>query len=155
MIGALRHDRRAVAALELALVAPVLLAMFASLTDFTLALSDRMRIAGAVAAGTVYAFNQGQLLAGSPQSVSAADVQSEVQGSTNLAGVAVSVTGPTLYCVTNAALSTGHAGTKCANGSLPGTYVVITASYHYTPMLPLYSMAAPTTLSETASVRLY
>ncbi|HEX5325195.1 MAG TPA: hypothetical protein VFW75_00865 [Acetobacteraceae bacterium] len=30
-----------------------------------------------------------------------------------------------------------------------------TASYNYTPMLPLYSMIAATTLAETASVRLY
>ena len=156
MIRAVARDRRGVAALELALVAPVLLAMFGSLTDFTLALSDRMRIAGAVAGGAQYAFNQGQLLAGSQQSVSATDVQSKVQGGTNLAGLAVAVTGPTLYCVASAALTAGRAGTKCASGSLPGTYVIITASYHYTPMLPFYSMMArSTTLSETASVRLY
>ena len=155
MIRALRHDRRGVAALELALVAPVLLAMFGSLTDFTLALSDRMQIAGAVAGGAQYAFNQGQLLAGSQQSVSAADVQSKVQGGTNLPGVAVAVTGPALYCLASATLTADKAGTKCANGSAPGTYVIITASYPYTPMLPLYSMMASKTLSETASVRLY
>ncbi len=154
MIRALSHDRRGVAALELALVAPVLLAMFGSLTDFTLALSDRMRIAGAVAGGAQYAFNQGQLLAGSQQSVSAVDVQGKVLGGTNLGGVAVAVTGPALYCLANATLAADTAGTKCANGSPPGTYVIITASYHYAPLLPLYSTMAPTTLSETASVRL-
>ncbi len=150
-----RSDRRGVAALEFALVAPVLLTAVAGLADFTLVLADRMQIASAVGGGTEYAFNQGQVLAGTQQSVLSTDVQSKVASGTGLAGVTVTVTGPGTYCVSSGALVTGTVGTACPNGNPPGTYMIITATYQYHPMLPFYSMMATTTLTESASVRLY
>jgi len=151
----MKQDRRGIAAVELALIAPVLLSVLAPLTDFTLALSDRMQLAAAVEAGAAYAFNQGQLLEGTQQSVSASDVQAKVLAGTRL-GATVQVTGPSTYCISSTAtLIAGTPGTACANGNPPGTYMIITASYHYSPMLPVYSMMAATTLTETASVRLY
>jgi Flp pilus assembly protein TadG len=147
-------DRRGIAALEFVVIAPALLTMLASLADFGLALRDRTQLAAAVDAGAAYAFAQGQAVADTTQSVSATDVQAKVLAATAL-GATVSVTGPATYCIVNAALTAGTAGTACPNGNPPGTYMIITASFRYRPMLPVYSLMAATTLTETASVRLY
>lgn len=147
-------DRRGIAALEFVVVAPVLLTALASLADFGLVLGNRTQLAAAVDAGAAYAFAQGQTVSETKGSVSATDVQAKVLAATAL-GATVSVTGPATYCIVNAALSAAAAGSTCSDGNPPGTYMIITASYQYEPMLPVYSLMATTTLTETASVRLY
>ncbi len=156
------QSRDGVAVLEFALVVPVLLTIFAGLSDFLLAFSDRIQLASAVAGGASYAFNQGQNVSGTAQAVSATDVKAKILSSLNLPNVSVTVTGPSLDCVTNssgvppvATLTAATAGTACTNGQSPATYVVITASYTYSPMMPFYSTLSSTALTENAVVRLY
>lgn len=156
------HDRTGVAALEFALVVPVLLTIFAGLSDFLLAFSDQIQLASGVASGAAYAFNQAQNVSGTASPVSSNDVQAKVLSSINLPNVSVTVTGPSLDCITKsnttppvASLTAGTAGTTCASGQSPANYLVITASYTYTPMMPFYSTLANTTLTENAVVRLY
>lgn len=163
MLRNLLNSRGGIAAVEFALVAPVLLTIVAGLSDFPLALSDRMKIAGGVADGAGYAFNQGQDPLGTMSAVSDSDVQSRVRSSINLPNVQVKVSGPSLYCFSNSstgnppstALTLAAVGSTCPNGNPPGTYIVISASYVYTPLLPFYSTLATTTLTESAAVRLY
>jgi Flp pilus assembly protein TadG len=153
--------RSGVAAVEFALIMPVLLAVIGGLTDFGLAFLDQCELAAAVTAGSQYAFSQGQI----NQTAQAHDVQQKVQNALALVGASVTVTGPTLYCVTrNIAANppatsfnseAAVAGQTCKSGNLPGTYVVITAAYTYSPIMPLYSQVARTTLQEVAYVRLF
>ncbi len=157
-----RGDRRGVAAVEFAIVAPVLLLMLGGVTDFGLLMSGKSQLANGVAQGVQYA-----LLVG--PSVSSATVKSIVQTGSSRSGVqpavSVTVTGPACYCVSGqpAALSTSSTAlspTYTCTGSCPGTttspqaFLVIQASYTYQPLMPLYSQLASPTVAETVTVKL-
>jgi Flp pilus assembly protein TadG len=155
-------DRRGVAAIEFAIVAPVLLMMLAGTADFGLIRTGKSQMANGVAQGIEYALLQGP-------SVTAANVISMVQAGATRAGLAntvtVVVTGPACYCVTGfpAALvtpSTALSGTyTCTNtctapSVAPAPFMTVTASYVYQPLLPFYSKLATPTIAETIMVRL-
>jgi Flp pilus assembly protein TadG len=156
------EDRRGVAAIEFAIVAPVLLMMLAGITDFGLIRAGKSQMANGIAQGLEYAFLQGP-------SVTAANVISMIQAGAARAGLANTVTvvviGPACYCVTGfpAALvtpSTALSGTyTCTNtctapsvASAP--FMTVTASYVYQPLLPFYSKLATPKVAETMTVRL-
>lgn len=157
------HDRRAVAAVEFAVICPLLLLIMGGLADFPLAFWDHSLIETGIANGATYAFQQMQADLALNQQVSASEVQAIVESAINLSDVTVVVTQPALECENiddsttppTATLVAAAAGSTCANGSLPGTYVTITASYVYKPLMPLYSQMANTTFTETANVRVY
>jgi Flp pilus assembly protein TadG len=157
----LRGDRRGLAALEFALVAPMLLLILGGITDFGLIMVGRSRLASGVAQGGQFA-----LLTGA--GVSAAAITTNVQNGATRAGltetVTVTVTGPACYCVTStpAALGSKSAlsgvntctATCPANASGPGTFVTIAAKYTYQPLMPLYSLLSNPTVTQTTTVRL-
>jgi Flp pilus assembly protein TadG len=158
------HNRSGVAAIEFALVVPVLLMIVGGLSDFPVALLDEIQIATGVADGAAYAFSKAQNISGTLAPVSSSDVQSKVLGAINLPNVTVTVTPPTLGCVSHNTTSTppvttlipATAGSTCgASNNPPGTYMVITASYVYSPVMPLYSQLTSTTLTKSVVVRLY
>jgi hypothetical protein len=87
-----------------------------------------------------------------------------VQNALNLAGASVPLPTLALYCVVRNTAATPPtttlsgpmtAGQNCPSGNLPGTYVTITATYTYVPIMPFYSRLASTTLREIAYVRLF
>jgi Flp pilus assembly protein TadG len=155
-------DRRGVAALEFAIVAPVLLMLLAGITDFGLLRTAKSQMANGVAQGIAYALLQGP-------SVTAANLTSMVQTGSARAGlsntVTVVVTGPACYCVTGfpAALATSTpalsasytcTGTCTSPAVAPAPFVTVQASFVYQALLPFYSKLATPTVSETISVRL-
>ncbi|MDE2517176.1 MAG: pilus assembly protein [Rhodospirillales bacterium] len=144
--------RRGVAALEFALVMPVLLIMLGGVVDFGLVMLARSQLASAVTQGAEYAMATGS-------SVSPSSIRTMVQSASPLAGVTATVTpssGAACYCVTGTplALSSHICTSACPDGSSPGVYLTIKAQYTYQPILPFYSALAATTLSEQAQVRL-
>nr|WP_294505534.1 TadE/TadG family type IV pilus assembly protein [uncultured Rhodopila sp.] len=143
------RDDRGAAAVEFAILAPLLLFLLGSLADLGFSLRCQGLLAGAVASGAQYALNTGA-------AVSAVSVKQMVQGSSSLIGVSATITGPALYCVTGtpAKLATATAGQTCSDGGAPGTYLTISATYLYSQLLPLQSSFMNPSLSETASVRL-
>ena len=155
-------DRRGVAALEFALVAPVLLLLLGGVTDFGLVMSGKSQLANGVAQGVQYALLQGP-------GVSAANVKAMVQNGASRAGLAatvtVTITGPACYCVAGTpaslvastpALSASYTCTvTCPSPAMaPGAFVTVAASYAYQPLMPFYSKLANTTVHETATARL-
>ncbi len=155
-------DQRGVAALEFALVAPVLLLLLGGVTDFGLIMSGKSQLANGVAQGVQYALLQGP-------GVSAANVKAMVQTGSSRSGLKASVTatitGPACYCVagqpaalvtSSPALSASYActGTCPSPAMAPGVFVTIAASYVYQPLMPFYSKLANTTVHETATARL-
>jgi Flp pilus assembly protein TadG len=165
---ALTGNRRGVAAVEFAIIAPVLLLLLGGVVDFGLALATRSQLANGVAQGVQYALLTGP-------SVTGTSVQSVVRAAALRSGVTGTVTvtttdssaahhaGPACYCVggepaTLSAYAT-MSGTYTCTGTCPspdmapGVFLVITASYVYQPLMPLSQLVTPT-LSETVTVRL-
>jgi Flp pilus assembly protein TadG len=145
----LHHDRRGVSALEFALFAPMLMMIFGGVTDLGLSIACQSQLDQAVANGAQYAFKVGA-------TVTASQVQSMVQAASGLSGVSATVSAPILRCVIGspAALTTGTTGVACSDGTQPGTYLTISASYTYTQILPLLSNFVNTKLQQSATVRL-
>ena len=153
------EDRRGLAAVEFALVAPVLLLILGGMIDFGLLMSGKSQLANGIAQGVQYALLQG------PR-VSASAVQAVVvRDGTSPSGVTATVTGPACYCLSGSpvvlatsstALSPSYSctGTCPAPAALPSAFLIITASYVYQPIMPLYSKISNTTVSNTVTVRL-
>jgi len=149
--GILRRQRRAVAAVEFAIIAPALLLMLGGLVDTGMLEWSRMQLASAVSTGVRYA-----MLAG--PTVTSAAVTTAVTGATTLTPITPTVTGPVCYCSlhsgTNTTLLPLPCTGTCTSGSSFGKYVVVTVSYTYPPILPLLSTIASTSRSASATVRL-
>jgi Flp pilus assembly protein TadG len=149
-VARLMQARRAVAAVEFALVCPVLLMCVGGVADFGLALADRSQLAGAVALGAQYAYLN-------PSTVTASAIRTLVSAGASLTGMTVSVTTPAYWCVTAGAppvLTGATATSTCLDGTSAGSYVTITASYVYPALMPAYSQLANTTLTEAVTVRI-
>jgi Flp pilus assembly protein TadG len=149
------RDRRAVAALEFALVAPVLLMFFGGAVDLGLAVWSQSCVASAVAQGAQYAVRT--QLGGT--NVTQAQIQAVVQAASTLSGVsATSTTVPAYYCVsaatTPATLSSSSSGTTCADGTKAALYVHVVGSYTYTPVVPGFDKLANLTITESTWARL-
>jgi Flp pilus assembly protein TadG len=142
--------RRGVAALEFALVSPILLILLGGIADFGLALWAKSRLASAVAQGGQYAFLAGV-------GVTASQIQTMVRTTSTLSGVtATTPKPPGYYCLadTPPALTNSTSGSVCADGTNAGFYVQITATYAYPAILPAFSTLASSTLTESTTVRI-
>jgi Flp pilus assembly protein TadG len=145
-----RHARSGVAAVEFALICPVLLMCAGGIGDFGLALAAQNRMAGAVAQGAQYGYLN-------PSTATAAAIQTVVTTGASLPGIVVTVTTPSYFCVTAGTppvLAAAIATTTCADGTSAGYYVAISASYLYPALMPAYSMMVNTTLTEAVTVRI-
>jgi Flp pilus assembly protein TadG len=142
-------SRRGVAAVEFGLVAPVLLMVFGGAADLGLGVWARSTLTEAVSQGAYYAF-----LTGSHVQPSA--VQSMVQSATGVSGITASVSTPATYCASgNPMTLTATASTAtCADGTTPGTYITISATYTMTSILPAFTGLGNSQLQESATVRL-
>jgi Flp pilus assembly protein TadG len=155
-LSRLRRCRRGVAAVEFALVCTLLMIMLGGITDFGLALLDKSRLANAVARGVQYASLHPSYTSGQIQTavLHGSSLPSD-QSLSNHVTAAVSVNA--CYCITGtppALSAAADCATNCADGSKPGTYVVISASYTYAAILPGFSeMTGTKTFSETATAR--
>lgn len=159
ILTAFRNHRRAVAAVEFALIVPFLAIVLAVATDYGFKEWSRSCLINAVAQGAYYAFLTGP-------NVSVAAVQTLVQDATSLTGVAVNkrpspVVG--CYCpsgtpatIGTTPLSTTFPCTTPCNdgtGTTAAPYLVITATYTPIAIIPYYSGLSGS-ISETATVRL-
>jgi len=128
----------------------LLLILLGGIADFGLVLRARSRVANAVAQGVQYAYLH-------PVDVTASQIQTVIQNSSTVSSVVATVSDPACYCITGTttmALTATACGSTCADGSKPGTYVTITATYPYQSILPNFThMLASASLSETATVR--
>lgn len=139
-----------VALLEFALLAPVLALLCVGTIDLGLAFASQLQLAAAVGEGAQYAF----LTGGSVQTTA---VQTVVQKATALPGVTATVNynANACYCPvgTPPTLSSQTCGVPCADDTLPGKYLSISAAYTYSPIFPAYGLVANPGLVEKVTVR--
>ena len=163
-----RRDRRGASAIEFALALPLLLAFLGGMTDLGLIWRARGRLAEAVDAGSQYAVMTGPAVtAAAVQSAicaSAATISSSCGVTTTPAPVVVvAATAPTCGCVaitsgvstlTAAACGATCAAGHTAAGATAGSFIKLSATYTYAPMMSVYSKLLTTTFTEQAWARL-
>jgi Flp pilus assembly protein TadG len=117
-----------VASIELAIIAPVLVAALICTVDLGFGVYRNMQVEAAAQAGAEYAIVRG---------FSAAGVTSAVASATSLGGVQATPA-PVQFC--GCASAGGITSTACAqpcpDGTSPGTYVTVSAHASYSTLLP-------------------
>ena len=147
-VAALRCLRRneGVAAVEFAIIAPVLVVILAMIADLGLGFRYQMQVGHAARAGLQYALNNGW---------NSASVIAAVTSATGLTGISASPAPFTSCgCATGSGISAAACGSNCPTGGTAGTYVTVNASYAYTPILPYPSLSSPMTLTAQAVARI-
>jgi Flp pilus assembly protein TadG len=142
-------DRRGVAALELALLAPTLLLLLMGIFDFGQMTYTVMQVRAAAHAGTQYVYQTvGDSTTCTPGGISAAVVAATPLTVTATPSPSCSVKA----CVTNNVLVT-TSGSTCPSGDLPGTYATVTAQAHFSPIAPWSGLIFPSTITANSTIR--
>jgi len=151
-----------VAALELGLLAPVLILLLVAMSDFSLVYHKQMQLSAALAAGAAYSFTAGQTESGT---VLTADVTNFVNtvSAVTLSSVSATYNGGMIaadyYCVKGSPpVYTGPyvSGYPCADGSgsTAGKYISISGSFTYTAIFTVDQRFFPAAFTQTVLVRL-
>ena len=143
-----RLRQRGTAALEFAMVAPLLLLLIGGVADYGWAMWCSGGLSNAVSQGAYYAFLTGS-------TVSTTAIENLVKSASGLSGVSVTANTPAWECVASTNPTTltpaTSSTTPCADGTLPGLYTSIVATYQSPTFLPMF--AGPT-VQQSAEVRL-
>jgi len=145
----------------MAMVAPVLIAICAGVSDCSLVYHDKLALSAALLSAGQYAFNKGQSETGSTLTT---DVTNFLNAESSIALSAVSVTyyggatSTSYYCVSTAGVFTGGytQGASCTDGSgsVASQYVTISGSFAYKAVFPTDKSFMPTSFSQTVIVPL-
>jgi Flp pilus assembly protein TadG len=124
----LRASQDGLGAVELGLIAPVLLIMLLGVLDFGLAFWEKMEIGSAADAGAQWAMSN---------SFDQNTVTNIVQSATNLSGVVVDPAPATRCgCATSTAVSFYDCSATCPAGTTANTYIVVNARICYSTLFP-------------------
>jgi len=139
-------DVRGVAAIELAIIAPILAGMIVCTVDLGLGIYCKMRVQNAAQAGAQYAAING---------FDSNGISNAVLSATNSPGLLASPS-PSQFCgcATNAGITTAACGSSCPGGSLPGSYVKVSAQNTYTTLLPYPLLPRSFTFAAQARVKI-
>lgn len=144
---ALWHARDGVAAVEFALVAPLLILLLGGAVSFGDALRVRIAVGNAARAGASWAQLNG---------FDANGIAAAARAATALTDVGVTATASAASCTNPASLLLAPAGAAAlcpATGTPPGTYVSIATTVAYTYIIPLPGLPTTTTISGAAVAR--
>lgn len=148
-------DKRAVAALEMALMAPVLTTVMIAALDVGGAVLTKAQIARALAGSAEYATLAGQNAVASATIVTnaraiAGTVSSSFAGTPTVTAVVNNNAASGSKCCPGATWSCSTSTSfTCADGSAPGIYLTVTATYPFTPLFPADTRLVGKTLTDT------
>jgi Flp pilus assembly protein TadG len=154
-----RSAGRAVAAVEFAIILPILLLFMGGVADFGIIYYRESCLSTAVAAAAQYASVTDE----SNPPVTAANIQTVMTkaAAQSMPGVAVTPTAsnPALcYCITgsspNSTLTSATCATACTSGGTAGKYVQLTLTSTYVPLVLSMINSGGITLNQTAWVPL-
>jgi Flp pilus assembly protein TadG len=137
---------RGVAAIEFAVVAPVLIAMAIGMVDLGYGVYRSMQVQNAAQAGAQYAVAHG---------FNATAIASAITSATGYSDISASPT-PSQFCgcPTSVAVSTATCNSACADGTLAGTYVTASAQATYATLLPYPLLPSSFALASQSTVRI-
>jgi Flp pilus assembly protein TadG len=173
----LRRCRRlgssGIAAMEFALMAPVLFVIFGGVTDLSIAIWDHITTMAAVNAGADYAVIYGQ--SGGGQISGSGDVggflskvatvvagASRPGATLSTANIAVTYNNATdgsnygkSYCVPASGVfpNSATSASTCPDGTTPGSFIQIQSTFVYTPLSPLDAVFLSGNYTDTVTVR--
>jgi Flp pilus assembly protein TadG len=140
------RDTKGVAAIEFAIMIPLLSLMVVSVTDIGLAVYRKMQVENAAQAGAQYAIARGFDTNGVSQAVTSA---------TNSTAITASPSPVTFCgCPTNSGISTVSCGSNCFGGGLAGTYATVTAQATYYTLINYQLVAETYTYTAQSTARL-
>lgn len=146
-LSRLRRAQSGVSAVEVALAAPILIALTTGVVDLGLALSAQIRVQQAAQAGAAYAQLHG---------FDTTKISSAVTSATALSVSASPAASETCGCISGSSVTLSGSApctNTCANGLTAGTYVQVHASYSYTPLVSWSVLSNPTSLTGYSLVR--
>jgi Flp pilus assembly protein TadG len=144
------HANQGLAAIEFALLAPVLMALLVGLLDFGLAFQRQLNVNAAAEAGASYAVINGFDVTGISTIVtnSGGGIQAS-PAPTEVCGCPGATTG-----ITTSSPAAPPCTGKCPDGSTAGVYVSSNALLSYSTLLPWPGITNPLSLSSTQMVRI-
>jgi Flp pilus assembly protein TadG len=137
-------DRRGVAAVEFALIAPVLCLLVAGLIDGSRLIVQTMQVKAAAQAGADYARKNGW---------DAAAISNAVTSATSITVNASPAPAQTTACVSGMVIAP-TAGATCAAGGTPGKFITVAAQAPFASIMPWPGLSQPTTVAAQSVVRL-
>jgi Flp pilus assembly protein TadG len=149
----LGRDRSGAAAVEMALVAPILIGIVLPMVDLGMGAFAKMRVQNSAEAGAQYALLHGY---------DATQITSAAQNATTLgANVAVTPSNGG-YCLASGQIDLANpvaVGSPCADGTTAGNYVIVDTQMSYSLLISFPGLADigipnPMTLTGTAIVRI-
>ncbi len=145
-LGHAADDVRGAAAVEIAILAPVLAVVLVCTADLGLGLFRAMQVQNAAQAGAQYAVARGF----TASAISAAVTSATSFGAISATPAPVQFCG----CPSSAGVTSVTCGSTCTGGSVAGTYVTASATATYTPFLPYPLIPNSFTLVSASTVRL-
>jgi Flp pilus assembly protein TadG len=140
-----RDGVRGVAAVELALLSPVLIFTLVATFDIGMGLYREMQVQNAAQAGAQYAIFHGF----------SSSLASAVTSATTFSGISASPA-PSKFCgcPTNTGVTVADCSLPCSGGMSPGTYVTVSSQGVYNTILPYPMIPSSFTLTAQSTVRI-
>ena len=143
--------RGGVAAVEFAIVVPILLALLVPACDLGMGYLSETAGVGAAQAGAQYALANG---------FASTAIQNAVTGATSLTSIsATPAPAESCGCPTGSSVAAANPAVppctgKCPNGAQSGTYVTVSATAVYYPLIPYPTLGSSVTLTAQSFVRI-
>lgn len=139
-------DRSGIAAVEFAMIVPVLILLALATSDLGLAIYANMQVEDSAAAGVGYAFLHGY---------DATAISNAVTGATHLTGLAASPA-PSEFCgcPNGSGVAAVSCGSTCSTGNTAGTYVAASATMVYHTLISYPIVPDQYTFVHRATVRI-
>ena len=148
-LSAILPSQRGNAAIEFALLGPLLLILLTGVVEIGMAGYQAMQVQAAVEAGALYAAQNG---AGNLPAISQA-----VVNATGTTGITASPA-PVVFCgcptTAGVVSQNSNCATACSSGAAPGQYVQVNAALAHQTIMPFLTLPLPATLTASSTIRI-